>query len=337
MKLQTSSSFLRKLSKILVFATLFLIFAGGMVTSTGSGLSVPDWPLSYGMVFPPMVGGVFYEHGHRLIATTIGIITLTLTIWILMREKRSWLKKLAVFALVLVMIQGVLGGLTVLFYLPTAISTSHAVTGQTFFVVTILIAYSFSKEREQRLQSDEQTSLIIVKWSLALVGIVFVQLMIGALMRHMHAGLAIYDFPTMAGQWIPTFDQAMLNKINEWQMAKEIAPVSMNQVVVHFLHRVGAVLVVLFTLFLVKKSLQNKVNPRIRNHVLLLATMVGIQFILGMFAIWTQKEPITTSVHVMIGAATLGVSFLLVLRVMPTQLNEIRFKKIFFQVTSCRT
>ena len=107
-------------------ATLFLIFAGGLVTSTESGLSVPDWPLSYGRLMPPMVGGVFYEHGHRMVATAVGILTILLAVWLSRREPRAWVRRLGYAALAAVVAQGVLGGLTVLFLLPMAVSVAHA-------------------------------------------------------------------------------------------------------------------------------------------------------------------------------------------------------------------
>ena len=107
-------------------STLILIAAGGLVTSTGSGLAVPDWPLSYGMLMPPMVGGVFYEHGHRMIATAVGFLTVILAIWTWRVENRLWVKRLAGIALAAVVLQGLLGGLTVIFLLPTPVSVSHA-------------------------------------------------------------------------------------------------------------------------------------------------------------------------------------------------------------------
>ena len=112
----------RRFSKILVISVVLLIFAGGMVTSTGSGLAVPDWPLSYGMLFPPMVGGVFYEHGHRMIASVVGLFTLILAIWTALTEARAWVRKLAFLSLVVVIAQGLLGGLTVLYFLPALLS-----------------------------------------------------------------------------------------------------------------------------------------------------------------------------------------------------------------------
>ena len=123
-------------------ATLVLIFVGGLVTSTGSGLSVPDWPLSYGMLMPPMVGGVFYEHSHRMVASLVGFLTLVLAVWTARAEARAGVRRLAWAALAAVVAQGVLGGLTVIYLLPTPVSVAHACLAQTFFCITIALAYS---------------------------------------------------------------------------------------------------------------------------------------------------------------------------------------------------
>ena len=135
---------------LLAVATVVLIAAGGMVTSTGSGLSVPDWPNSYGyfmFAFPlsNMVGGIFYEHGHRLIASIVGMLTIGLVIWLWLDEPRRWIRRLGVIALAAVVLQGLLGGLTVLYFLPTPISVSHAGVAQIFFCLTVCLALFTSR------------------------------------------------------------------------------------------------------------------------------------------------------------------------------------------------
>ena len=121
-------------------ATLVLIFVGGLVTSTGSGLAVPDWPLSFGQVFPPMVGGVLYEHGHRMVAAFVGMLTVTLVVLYTRWEPRRWVRWLARGALAAVILQGLLGGLTVLLRLPTAVSVAHACLAQAFLCVMVTLA-----------------------------------------------------------------------------------------------------------------------------------------------------------------------------------------------------
>ena len=149
----------RRLSKLLVISTLLLIFAGALVKSHEVGLSVPDWPTSYGyqmFSFPlnDMIGGIFYEHGHRMIATIVGLMTLILAFTIYYTDHRLWFKKTAFFALGLVIIQGLFGGLTVLLFLPTPVSVIHALLAQTFLMVTILISYGLSKERANRMLNE---------------------------------------------------------------------------------------------------------------------------------------------------------------------------------------
>src|SRR3989338_7502352 len=120
------SSGLHRYSQFVMFSTFLLILAGGLVTSTGSGLSVPDWPLSYGQVFPPMIGGIRFEHTHRLIAGFVGCLTLILAVSLYLKEKRTWVKWMGLAALLAVIAQAVLGGLTVIYLLPTAISVLHS-------------------------------------------------------------------------------------------------------------------------------------------------------------------------------------------------------------------
>jgi cytochrome c oxidase assembly protein subunit 15 len=134
------SAGLYRWSILLAFCTLLLVVAGGLVTSRDAGLSVPDWPLSYGKLMPPMEGGIIYEHGHRMVATTVGLLTIVSMIWLFRWERRKWLRWLGAIALAAVIVQGVLGGLTVLLLLPWWISTAHACLAQLFFSTTVAMA-----------------------------------------------------------------------------------------------------------------------------------------------------------------------------------------------------
>ncbi len=131
-------------SFFLCLCVVVLILAGGLVTSHEAGLAVPDWPLSYGQLMPPMVGNVFWEHGHRMIAGTVGMLTLILAVAIQRAEERVWLKKLGWIAFGAVVAQAVLGGLTVRLMLPDAISILHACLAQTFFCLILSITYFLS-------------------------------------------------------------------------------------------------------------------------------------------------------------------------------------------------
>src|ERR671933_1834805 len=136
---------LHHFSKFVVACTVLLILAGSLVTSHDAGLSVPDWPTSYGwnmFTFPPSmwVANILYEHGHRLIASSVGMLTIALAVWLWFSEPRRWLRWFGVAALGAIIAQGLLGGLTVLFFLPPAISTAHAGLAEIFFCITVAIA-----------------------------------------------------------------------------------------------------------------------------------------------------------------------------------------------------
>src|SRR5215475_13925714 len=206
--------------------TLVLIFVGALVTSTGSGLAVPDWPLSFGQVFPPMVGGVLFEHGHRLVAAFVGLLTVTLMVLLTQWEPRIWVRWLARGAVLAVLLQGALGGVTVLLRLPLVVSVTHACLAQAFLCIVVGLAVCTAPGWQARLADPVEPQQPAL-WVLATLtaGMVYLQLILGALMRHMGAGLAIPDFPLAFGRLVP--------------------PLETTAVVVHFLHRLGAVAVVL--------------------------------------------------------------------------------------------
>ncbi len=165
--------------------SFILIIAGGLVTSTGSGLAVPDWPLSYGTLFPPMVGGIRFEHSHRMIAAAVGMLTLILTLWVLAVEKRQWVRRLALGCFGLIVLQGILGGLTVLWQLPPSVSVLHACLGQTFFAAICILARVLSPEWENRtVAQSDQPSSGLYRLSLSTACVVYGQLILGAAMRH---------------------------------------------------------------------------------------------------------------------------------------------------------
>ena len=180
---------LHQWSILLAFCTLLLVVAGGLVTSRDAGLSVPDWPLSYGKLMPPMEGGILYEHGHRMVATTVGIFTIVLMIWFFRAEKRRWMQWLGVAALIAVVVQGVLGGLTVLMLLPWWISSAHACLAQLFFSTTVAIAL-FTSDWWLRGPSriDEDPKYPLRTLSLAAPLCVLGQLALGAAARHKAIG-----------------------------------------------------------------------------------------------------------------------------------------------------
>lgn len=179
---------LHRFSLFASFATWILIIAGSLVTSTQSGLSVPDWPLSYGKIFPPMVGGVRFEHSHRMIAGLVALITFFQTFRIWKCESRRWVRKLAIASSVLVVAQALLGGLTVLLLLPPAVSVLHAFTAQTFFSLIVTISFVTSKHwwenYELSLKNASAPQGNLPAFSSIVLISCFIQLILGALKRH---------------------------------------------------------------------------------------------------------------------------------------------------------
>ena len=279
---------LHRFALVTAFSTLCLIIAGALVTSNEAGLSVPDWPLSYGQLMPPMIGGIFYEHGHRMIASFVGLLTIVLAVWLWKAEARGWVKKLGLAALGAVVAQGVLGGLTVIFLLPVAISVSHACLAQLFFCMIVSLAWftspSWQRQREDpgpRLPDRGAPSLRLLCLTANVA--VFLQLMMGAALRHKGLGI------------IP--------------------------------HLIGAVVVAAFVVWIMARVVtQHAGRPEVLNWAMLLNGMVMLQLVLGAGTYWIREiteaavQPLLpmvllTVAHVAVGAMILAVSVLLSIQV----------------------
>jgi cytochrome c oxidase assembly protein subunit 15 len=294
-------------SLLVAGATLLLIMAGAMVTSTGSGLAVPDWPTSYGynmFTFPPssMVGGIFYEHGHRLIASAVGLLTILLAVWLWCREPRRWLRRLGVAALAVVILQGILGGVTVLWLLPAPISIGHAGLAQLFFCLTTSIALFTSRGWKEaygaaglsgrREPVDDRT---LRRLTIASSAVVFVQILLGATMRHTGGGLAIPDFPLAFGGLLPP----------RWDAA----------IAVHFAHRLGALAAAIAILATAGHIWSGHRGRReLVRPALLLLLLVAVQIALGAYVVLTRKAVPINTAHVVTGALILAASVVLALR-----------------------
>lgn len=308
-------------SVFVAICTFFLIIAGGLVTSTGSGLAVPDWPLSYGQLMPPMVGGILYEHSHRMIAAFVGLLTIILTIWIWKKEDRRWMRILALIALLAVITQGVLGGLTVLFLLPTPISVGHATLAQMFFSLVAAIALFTSRwwlTGEPKVGGSVRSQSFDTLCIVTTVA-VYVQLILGALVRHTYSGLAVPDFPLAYGQIFPSLSPESVAAYNdelyrlEMRTAVEGA-ISSSQILIHMLHRICAVVVLGlagWTFFRLRKLAT--VSKRIVVLVRILLGMVMIQAVLGGLTVLSRKAVEITTAHVAVGALLLACSVLLTL------------------------
>ena len=289
---------LNRYAKLVAASTVLLIAAGGMVTSTGSGLSVPDWPNTYGWFmfsFPldKWVGGIKYEHSHRLIASTVGFLTVVLTVWVWRVEPRAWVRKLAVAALGAVILQGLLGGITVLLKLPPAVSIGHAALAQLFFCITLSLAVFTSPAWREGAPGVDDSTLRYLTSATTLM--VYVQILLGATMRHTNAGMAIPTFPLAFGHLVP--------------------PAWTPGIAIHFAHRVGAMLV---TIAIIATTVYVRIHHRSRRELvrpaMLLVVLVALQIMLGAFVVWSALQPIVNTVHVVNGALVLGTSLLLTLR-----------------------
>lgn len=183
---------IHRLACFTAVATLLLIIAGGLVTSTGSGLAVPDWPLSYGRFFPPMVGGILYEHGHRMIAGTVAVLTALLAVWLWRAPalgRRRWLGSIAVGA---VLAQALLGGATVLLRLPPAVSVAHACLGQTFFCVMVGIALVTSSAWARAVPRCNEEGARVRRPAFLTTSFLTLQVLTGAVVRHTGSGVSVH-------------------------------------------------------------------------------------------------------------------------------------------------
>ena len=289
-------------------STAVLIFAGGLVTSTGSGLSVPDWPNTYGWfmwTFPlsKMVGGIFYEHLHRLVASTVGFLIVVLAVWLWRAEPRGWVRRLGYVALGAVITQGVLGGITVLWYLPDAISIAHASLAQIVFCLTTTIALATSRGWTAGYSNVGRAGLdvgpcddrILSRIAIVTTAAIYVQIVIGATMRHTGAGLAIPDFPLAFGHLVPP----------QWDA----------KIAIHFAHRVGAATVAALVLATAGHVFSHhRRRAELRRPAVLLLVLLVLQITLGALTVLSQKQFIINSLHVVNGALVLVTSLVLTLR-----------------------
>lgn len=289
---------LHRFAWFLAASTLLLIAAGGMVTSTDSGLSVPDWPNTYGhfMFSYPlknMVGGILYEHGHRMIASTVGFLTIILAVWIWKVDPRRWMRRLGVIALAAVIVQGVLGGITVLYFLPAPVSVAHAGLAEIFFCLTVAIAV-FTSPRWLSPGVPPVADRTLRALTFATTALIFVQILLGATMRHTGAGMAIPDFPLAFGRLVP----------HVWNQG----------VAIHYAHRVGAVLVALAIAAIAGHVFHHHRGRReLTRPAALLLGLVAVQITLGAYVILSGRQPVINTAHVANGALVLVTSLVLAL------------------------
>src|SRR5437762_9905490 len=237
------SKWLNRFTWLICVAALLLICSGGMVTSKNVGLAVPDWPTTFGynmFLFPvsKWVGGILFEHTHRLIASAVGFLTIILTIWLWRSESRRWVRNLGLIALAGVILQGIVVGLRVTM-LKDEIGIFHACVAQAFLALMVVIALVTTNFWRSLGEIDITPKKFapIRTLAIAITVAIYVQLALGATMRHQHRDLSILDFPTANGAWIPDTSATALAKINAWRDARGLSDVDAFQIWLQMMHR----------------------------------------------------------------------------------------------------
>lgn len=285
-------------SVLTLIVTAFLLYMGAFTTSIGAGMVFDDWPTSNGSFNPEgwlQDIGMLAEHGHRLLGATVGLLTITLTIWIFIADKRSWMKKLVLAALIFVIIQGLLGGFRVLKN-DLQLAMVHGCLAHGVFCILISIVVGQTKlwhslqARESALKPQSKS---VKSLGLLVCALIFTQLIVGAIMRHSGAGLAISTFPlTPTGGLVP----------EAWNF----------RVSIHFAHRCMAMVIFLVYLYwalrvISSKTLDTSIRVLGGLGIILLFTQVS----LGASVIWLSKAPVPTTFHVLVGAFLLAISWVI--------------------------
>lgn len=298
-----------------LLCTFVLLWSGGIVTSKGVGMSVPDWPTTYGynmFLFPlsGWVGGIFYEHSHRLIASGVGLMTMVLAAWLLAAEKRRWVRNLGFAAFLMVCVQGLLGGLRVSLY-KDEIGIFHGMLAQSFFCVVGILAIATSAKFQHRGWDSFIPDTALRNLVVGTTVLVFAQLGIGATMRHEHAGLAIPDFPLAYGKILPDTSPEAIAAINERRTADDQVPTNATFIWVQMAHRFVAVAILALAAAVAWRALSNPIARGAARWAVAWLAMVFAQALLGAWTIWSNKAADVATLHMALGALTLlfGVVF----------------------------
>lgn len=279
-----------------------LVTLGAFTTSIGAGMAFPDWPLSNGSVNPHgwlTNLSMFAEHSHRLSGMVMGLVTIGLVIWLSRRESRSWLRACGWWALIIVIVQGVLGGTRVKLdhvavpgfemTLGQMLRIPHGVLAQVFACLLIAIAIGCSRGWIERARPVSTT---VRRLGLACVALLFIQLTVAAVMRHNAAGLAIPTFPysTADHGWLPV----------AWDF----------RVAIHFTHRVMALLLsVALVAYAIGLWFGRGTSLVMRCGASVMIALLALQVLLGAHVIWQLRQPHITTGHVVCGALLLATTF----------------------------
>ncbi len=292
--------------------TFLLIGLGGLVTSHEAGMSVPDWPTTYGynmFLFPidKWIGGIKYEHSHRLLASGVGFLTTILAVWLWLKDPRKWMHWLGIGAFFLVILQGILGGLRVRWQLDW-LGVPHGAIAQAFLVITAAIALFTSRwwvnsanEKQIAVPRGLRSHILFITI------LIFVQLLIAATMRHQHAGLAIWDFPAAHGKIWPDTSETAIADYNANRPPGLVGkPITAFQVNLQMIHRLVAYLIflgVLAAAFIAKKRLG--LADGLTKFAWFWLGLLTLQIGLGAWTVWSNKAADVTTLHVMVGASAL--------------------------------
>jgi cytochrome c oxidase assembly protein subunit 15 len=286
---------LHRFALVLAGLVVLLIAAGALVKSKEAGLSVPDWPLSYGSLNPPgwwHLDAIRAEHGHRLFAGTVALLTVALAIWLARAERRPGVRRLGGFAVAAVFAQALLGGLTVLLYLPPAVSISHAALAELFLCLVTSIAVVTSPRYWGGTEAPAEPVGPLSRLAFATTGLIYLQILLGAVVRHNGAGLSIPDFPLAFGRLVPAqFDL---------------------KIGLHYAHRVGALLVLILLSWTVVRVFRHHAElGALTRPAWAMALLVVAQISLGGAVVLTGRVVWVNTLHVATGASLLACSLIL--------------------------
>ena len=309
----TSTRWLNRFAWLTCVMTILLICSGGMVTSKNVGLAVPDWPTTFGynmFLFPvsKWVGGILFEHTHRLIGSVVGFLTIILAVWLWLSEDRQWVRNLGVIALGGVILQGILGGLRVTM-MKDEIGIFHACIAQAFLgllVVIALVTTNFWRMLANQ-QTGRQKFVPIKTFAIAITITIYVQLALGATMRHQHRDLAMLDFPTANGTWIPDTSATALAKINAWRDARGLSDVTTFQIWLQMVHRfIAFVIAIAVIAFCLRVRRDAPRFAALKRLSIFWVGLVGCQVAFGAWTIWSNKAADVATAHVALGAVMLS-------------------------------
>src|SRR5436309_2226145 len=283
-----------------------------MVTSKGVGHAVPDWTTTFGynmFLFPvsKWIGGVLFEHTHRLIASTVGFLTIILALWLWRVEDRPAVKTLGLIAVAGVILQGILGGLRVTM-LKDQIGIFHACLAQAFLGLIVLIAIVTANFWRSLAPDVGLRKIAPIKTlALATTIAIYVQLALGATMRHQHRDLAILDFPTANGRWIPDTSPNTLAQLNSWRAARGYSDVTGFQIWLQMTHRFLALVIALAVfVFCLRVWRDARGIAALRRLSICWVALLFLQLTLGAWTIWSNKAADIATAHVAVGATMLS-------------------------------